>query len=554
MVDFSESKRLTPSTVLLAALTLTLRDLCHQSRFLVGAGVAARCHLDLERVVGFLVNLVLVDADLSGDPPRAEVLERTRQAMVDGLANAHLPFRNVLDTLRPERTLSHTPFLSVVFVSQNQPRIPIELPDVTLAPFDLDIGTTRFDLTLFVTELETRPRFAIQYSTDLFRSDTISRIAESYLHALADLIRPDVQAEVGTARTVTGILSTPPRPLPLSSHELVDILPFPHADAADHAGRGDGPVILTPRYPDFDAVEWVADNKAFLESLLLGHGAVMLRQFDVTDTATFHRLVQSLCDHLLDDNGELPRLPLGPSLYTAVDYPADESILWHNENAFYAKWPLRLWFCCLEAPFDRGATPVVDGREMLSSLPRAIADVLEAKGLTYIRNYRDGLGLDWRSAFQTTDRHVVERRCAELGVHCEWSGDDLRTRSRRPAVAHHPLTREKVWFNQITHWHPACLPAEVRRSLDEHYQGEEMPRSVTFGDGTALPDDLVLEICRTYARHEVFTPWERGDVLMIDNMLVAHSRQPFSGPRRLAIAMGYPQADGPAISATERLQ
>jgi alpha-ketoglutarate-dependent taurine dioxygenase len=121
----------------------------------------------------------------------------------------------------------------------------------------------------------------------------------------------------------------------------------------------------------------------------------------------------------------------------------------------------------------------------------------------------------------------------------EWKdGDRLSTRCVRPAVIRHPATGESSWFNQAQHWHPACLDRETRRSLFSLFAEDELPRNCLYGDGTRIEDSVMDEICGTYANLEVRFPWREKDILVLDNMLTAHARNPFEGKRVLLVAMG----------------
>jgi alpha-ketoglutarate-dependent taurine dioxygenase len=306
----------------------------------------------------------------------------------------------------------------------------------------------------------------------------------------------------------------------------------------------DGPAILAPRVDDVDPLRWLQSARDWLDAQLASRGVLLLRGLSPPTVQQFRALVTSHEGALVDDNGELPRLGLGDGLYSAVDYPPGEYILWHNENSFYRESPARLWFLCLEAAEEGGATPTVDGRRMLERVDADIVDALRRRGLSYVRTYGDGLGLDWREVFRTDDRARVEARCRELGLQCDWSGDRLQTTSRRPALLRHPVTGEECWFNQITHWHPACLPPQTRGALAR--MDDLRPRHVTFGDGEEIPSETVAAIYKAYADLEVATPWRVGDILIVDNVLASHARRPYVGTRRLAIAMagriGDPEA------------
>ena len=120
----------------------------------------------------------------------------------------------------------------------------------------------------------------------------------------------------------------------------------------------------------------------------------------------------------------------------------------------------------------------------------------------------------------------------------EWNGDSLRTRQRRSAVARHPKTNETVFFNQIQLHHVSCLDPTVREALFSFFAPEELPRNVYYGDGAPIEDSTVQTIIDTYWRNAVSFPWQKGDILMLDNMLIAHARLPYKGARKIVVAMG----------------
>ena len=129
--------------------------------------------------------------------------------------------------------------------------------------------------------------------------------------------------------------------------------------------------------------------------------------------------------------------------------------------------------------------------------------------------------------------------CAEAGMSSEWTANDgLRIRQRAAAVTTHPRTGERLFFNQIQLHHVSCLDPETRAALRQLFAEEDLPRNVFFGDGTPIPDEVVDRIGRLYEELCVEFPWQRGDMIALDNMLVAHARRPFVGPRKILVAMG----------------
>jgi alpha-ketoglutarate-dependent taurine dioxygenase len=167
----------------------------------------------------------------------------------------------------------------------------------------------------------------------------------------------------------------------------------------------------------------------------------------------------------------------------------------------------------------------------------------------YVRNFGDGFGLPWRSVFQTEDRARVEEHCHASGIELEWKeGDRLRTKAVRRAATRHPLTGEMVWFNHATFFHVSTLSEEIRRALLEELAVEDLPANTCYGDGEAIEPGVLDHLRACYAAEMVRFQWQQGDLLMLDNMLVAHGRDPFTGDRKILVGMSHPQslADVPA--------
>jgi alpha-ketoglutarate-dependent taurine dioxygenase len=138
----------------------------------------------------------------------------------------------------------------------------------------------------------------------------------------------------------------------------------------------------------------------------------------------------------------------------------------------------------------------------------------------------------------------LESYCRESRIECEWKGADrLRTRQVRPAVRVHPRTGEPVWFNHLAFWHVSSLEPRLREVFLGEFGQEELPYNTYYGDGTPVEDSAIEEVRNAYREETVAFPWQKGDLLMLDNMLVAHGRHPFSGARKILTAMGEPYSD-----------
>jgi alpha-ketoglutarate-dependent taurine dioxygenase len=135
----------------------------------------------------------------------------------------------------------------------------------------------------------------------------------------------------------------------------------------------------------------------------------------------------------------------------------------------------------------------------------------------------------------------VEAYCRAHGIVCEWKDDgELRTRQTCQAVARHPVTRDWVWFNQAHLFHVSNLEPEVRDALLDVLDEADLPRNAYYGDGSPIEDAILEEIRGVLDEQTVSFPWQQGDVMMLDNMLAAHARAPFKGPRKVVVAMAEP--------------
>lgn len=298
------------------------------------------------------------------------------------------------------------------------------------------------------------------------------------------------------------------------------------------------PLVVQPAVDGVDLAEWTASNRELVDSYFDRHGAILFRGFAVGGAEGFERVAASIASDLFSEYGDLPPEGTSERIYHSTPYPPDKMILFHNESSHLPSWPLRQFFFCVVPSQDRGETPLLDCRLVAERLDPALLEEFERKGLMYVRNFSPGLDVPWQEFFKTDDRAEVERACADEGMTCEWNGDALRIKQVSPAVARHPRTGERLFFNQIQLHHVACLDAETRESLRALFSEEDMPRNVYFGDGSVIPDAVVERISELYEELCVEFPWQAGDLIAVDNMIVAHARRPYSGERKILVAMG----------------
>jgi alpha-ketoglutarate-dependent taurine dioxygenase len=297
------------------------------------------------------------------------------------------------------------------------------------------------------------------------------------------------------------------------------------------------PVVVTPAVDDLDHLSWLEANRAWLDARLHARGAILFRGFPIGGPSDFEALASRLTTGLYGDYGDLPRSDTD-KVYGVTPYPPEGTILFHNESSHMHQWPMRQMFFCDVAALEGGETPIVDGRTIYAALEPELRAKLEAKKLRYVRNFIKGVDVSWQDFFKTDDRGVVEAYCRAHGIEYAWKGEnDLMTYQIAPAVVDHPVTGEKVFFNQIQLHHVSCLGSELRQAMERMFPPDDLPRNVYLGDGEVLTDEEVAAITALYWAHAVAFRWH-GDVLLVDNMLVSHARKPYTPPRQMFVAMG----------------
>ncbi|MCO8162807.1 TauD/TfdA family dioxygenase [Pseudomonas sp. 21LCFQ010] len=311
------------------------------------------------------------------------------------------------------------------------------------------------------------------------------------------------------------------------------------------ADKGNLPLIIQAPEPGLDLLEAFAELKPLVDRHLIESGGILFRGFEVAGNEAFREFAASFGHSLLNyEFGSTPRSNVTKGVYTSTEYPAHQSIPLHNEQAYTLEWPMKIWFYSVIPAETGGETPIADSREIYRRVPVAIRERFIDKRLMYVRNYGNGLDVDWSQVFNTEDPAVVEAYCRAHNIQCEWKDDgELRTRQICQSVARHPVTQDWVWFNQAHLFHISNLQPEVRESLLDIVDEEDLPRNVYYGDGSPIEDSLLDEIRGVLDECTISFPWLKNDVLMLDNMLAAHARSPFTGSRKVVVAMAQGHSD-----------
>ncbi|MEN7528715.1 TauD/TfdA family dioxygenase [Cupriavidus sp. DL-D2] len=306
------------------------------------------------------------------------------------------------------------------------------------------------------------------------------------------------------------------------------------------------PVLIVPDAPGQPLLDGLAQHRAAIDEAVQRAGGVLLRGFDVPSVDVFQKFAASFGHPLLKyEFASTPRSAVdaaGAGIYTSTEYPAHQHIPLHNEQAYTREWPMKIWFHCVTASPEGGETPIADSRAIYRRMPDALRERF-APGVLYVRNYGE-FDVPWQKVFNTENRAEVEAFCKRADIRWEWKDDgDLRTTQLCQAVERHPVTGEMVWFNQAHLFHVSNLQPEVRESLEELLGEDNLPRNTYFADGSPISDAIFDEVRAVLDAETVSFRWESGDVLMLDNMLAAHARAPFKGPRKVVVAMAEPHGN-----------
>ncbi|WP_443334568.1 TauD/TfdA family dioxygenase [Streptomyces sp. ZAF1911] len=333
---------------------------------------------------------------------------------------------------------------------------------------------------------------------------------------------------------------------PMSPGPVLTSASAPRADL--HPGKP--PILHVPTPAQADPPAWAAEHRHTLLGLVAEHGAVLVRGLGLCDPGQVASVFSQLTPALMADTEAFaPRQTYTPGVYSSTAWPANQPMCMHHELSYTHSPPGLLLLACLTAPTTGGATALADSATVLDALPPELVQRFEQQGWLLTRTYNDDIGASWTEAFGTEDRAAVESYCRANAVEFAWQADgSLRTRQHRPAVVRHPATGRRCWFNQIAFLNEWTLAPEVREYLIDVYGAEALPFNTRFGDGDPIGEDMVEAINTAYAEHTIREPWQSGDLMLIDNIRTAHSREPFEPPREVLVAMAAPQ---PPVAAPE---
>ena len=253
-------------------------------------------------------------------------------------------------------------------------------------------------------------------------------------------------------------------------------------------------------------------------------------------------MVRVLTPNLLNyKGGDTPRTKVSNAVYTSTELPPHVKIPMHHEMSYSNTYPSFIYFCCIKPAEEGGETPLLDSRELYKLLSKDLIDRFKTNRLAYITNLHEkfGLGKTWSEYFEVESKEILNKFLEEKKVEHTWKkGNILSFKEIVQPIMKHPVTHEFVFFSQADQWHPSHLSVEDYMDLLEFMDEEDFYHNCKYGDGVAIDTKDLDEIRSCTNRLLKKFLWRRGDFLIVDNLLVMHGRMPFSGTRKILVAMG----------------
>lgn len=309
-----------------------------------------------------------------------------------------------------------------------------------------------------------------------------------------------------------------------------------------------------------DLLRVLEEENAFFKQHMLKYGGLLFRNFQTHSVDDFIAVMKALDTGPFVDyiGGGSPRVKIKEGVYTSTEAPPAIQIHLHNEMSFADNYPSHIYFFCDTPPKEKGETFIGDARKIFQSVDSGLKAHLAEKQLKYIsRYYYKSKLMDymntiqrghktWIDVFETDQKAVVEQLCRENNIQFLWKKNDWLEISRiRPPFIIHPITNETVWFNQVHlfNYNPRFIGWWRYLALKLVYFKKDMlVDEARYADDSPIPMKDIYHILDVLDYHSIYFPWQKGDIMALDNLLTMHGRAPFQGKRRILTAMTHQPA------------
>lgn len=297
----------------------------------------------------------------------------------------------------------------------------------------------------------------------------------------------------------------------------------------------------------------VRTNQSFFKEKLAKYGGILFRGFPLETAEDFALFIRHLGTGNFVDyiGGDSPRNKIYEGVYTSTEAPPSFKIPLHNELSFVKHYPKHIYFFCEIAPQAKGETIIADARKIYEAIDPGVKERFVKKGVRYTSCYfyknhmmqwlTKNSHKSWIQVFETESRSEVEKKCREHEFEFQWAKNDwLQISQVRPAVIHHPESGEKVWFNQahLYDFNPKLLGTWNYLGTKLFYCRKHTKlHQVSYADRSPIPKADLYHVMDVLDANTIAFPWQKGDLLVLDNVLAMHGRAIFEGKRRILAAM-----------------
>ncbi|MFT7032001.1 MAG: alpha-ketoglutarate-dependent taurine dioxygenase [Cyclobacteriaceae bacterium] len=555
--ELNSKEEITMFMFIQTVINLFLHNHTKSENIVVGTPVAGRNHPDIENQIGLFLNTLALKNKVTQDKKIKDLLSEVKLNTIGAFDHQIYPFDFLVEDLGVERDISRTPLFNVGFTWQNIDGVVpgdeiVVLDEISITPFSFDYQRVKTDLWFHGWENEENIQFSLTYNKDLFKEETIENYIEEF-KLIFDLMSKFPEKKVSEIlsgikhgddhdnrpkkekrkkKSFKGFLNVEAKPIDFSEKEsMVEIGPIKGSKAY--------PLVIMPKVDGLLLSEWVKTNKEFLIQHLHKTGALLLRGFNAKNEVDFQEAISALStENMSYVDQSSPRTQVSNKVYTSTDHPEDQKINMHNELSYSHNWPLIISFFCQTPPANDGETPIADTRKVLELISKKTRDKFVEHGVKYIRNLVGGIGLSWQQVYQTESKDEVEEHCRKNGIDFNWINDDhLRISWNRPAVQEHPKTGEKTWFNHGFFFNAHNLDQAIHDVINDK---NLLPFNTFFGNGDEIAFEEFEELRVAFDKCKVKFDWQKGDILILDNMSMAHGRESYQGQRKILVSMNEP--------------
>ncbi len=317
------------------------------------------------------------------------------------------------------------------------------------------------------------------------------------------------------------------------------------------------PLVIEPDHtpPSFEEfLSYVREHRDELAKLVVKHAGILFRGFPIEGADGFNSVIEALgLGRTLNYiGGDSPRDKVKGKVYTSTEAPPSLKIPLHNEMSFIKHYPKHIYFYCQTPSASGGATILGDAREIYRAMPLQIRQEFQQQGLRYVSNYYGKSILfdiinrlqrshkTWMEAFETTNRDEVERMCKENEFEHRWNGDWLEIAQQCPATINHETTGEAIWFNQahLYDFNPKLIGFWNWIGTKVVYsRPHTIMHEIFYGNGKKIPKKYLYSVMDVLDQKTIAYPWQKRDLLVLDNVLAMHGRAPFEGKRKILTAL-----------------